>query len=237
MKKSTIIFYLIFLSIALFSQDTIKQSKHQFYFKAGGIYKSFIIDNKNELYFNNLIDNPKKINTGGFSIGVLYNNNKNRHCQFSTGLIYYLRNDNYKNPLTAKGGYILKYNYINNDIELPIMFQYKFWKVSLSAGFNITLLNYRIATYTYVNDYYPKITLKELEMPFTIYPTFYVSYDLKIKNISFKPFIGFDVYKISLKDMYYFHIWTRPISIEMQGVGIENSLFIHGGVIIPLKYK
>jgi len=223
MKKLSISLCLIFLSIALFSQDTTKQAKNRFSFKIGGSYRTSI-DNKYEQYPKYIYENITKSKTSGLSFGVLYNIGKNWNWQFTTGFVYYLRNDNYKNyPNTIRDySWLTKY-YVNNDIELPLMMQYKFWKISLSAGINLTLLNYRIATYTYENNYYPKITLRELEIPLTIYPTFYVSYDLKINNISFKPFIGFDVYRLKF-------------SITEDN-GLENSLFIHGGVIIPLKYK
>jgi hypothetical protein len=227
MKSVLIIYLLLLFPIVNFSQSSIKDSsEHKFKvsLKIGFHYK-YYLGNKIEPQMDDLYGRHIMIPTFGYCGGLLFTNIINKHWHLSTGIVYCMRKDKYKNSHDSISHYgslkIIEIYYSNNNLEIPLFIEYKFKNIILYGGINLTLLNYRKATYTYENNFHPQITLKELEMPLTIYPTFQISYDLHVKNIALKPFLGFNIYRIKFSNS--------------EDAGIENSFFIQGGVLFPLK--
>jgi hypothetical protein len=139
------------------------------------------------------------------------------------GLVYYLRKDVYKGDYDTVMKHhtptsihnIIKYDYSLHNIEIPVLFSYKLKKFNLSLGVNLALLTFDRARYSYIPD--PNInngvdskTLTGMEFPKKIFPTALVSYDLKIRNLAFSPFLGIEF-------------------------GSKNAFYLQGGIIFPLS--
>ena len=182
-------------------------------------------------------ENFTKIPTYGFQGGFLFSCKKNKNRQLLLGLNYSLRKDVYEGDYDkvvkfyAVGGSsyndirnVIKYSYSYNYLELPVLMKFTKNKISFYAGFHLPILSFKKATYTYLvsSATYPffsstaptsQKTIEGFEIPLAIFPTFQVSYNLrmkKMKNISVNPFLGIDI-------------------------GTKKSIFIQAGLILPLK--
>lgn len=262
----------ILFSVACYGQsDTMRTTnKFEFYAQAGAYYKTFFDKryikptphnyNNHKPFETHQYDGFNKISTAGFNLGFLCSFNFNAHVGMITGLVYFLRREEFERnqDSTAKNysiGYrsinnVSKFNYSYHDIELPVMFKYSLKKIHFSFGTYIPLITYKIAQYTYlvadvnnnpsVSTWYTSTkTVSGFDMPIKarpngdewqlfkrgraysrydvllkIYPTIQASYDFKIKNFQFSPYLALSY---ALKN--------------------QNDFYIQAGVFVPLSKK
>lgn len=190
----------------------------------------------NDVLQAHMYDGFTKIPTYGYQGGFLIIHKIiKKHWYLSTGLMFCNR----KNILECKLDTninpcgIIKFNYTYSNIELPVMLSYKANKINFFIGFHLPVFSFYKANYTYLSTQYwgtsqktidgsvvplfaipsqitsssnPKITY---DMPL-ILATFQISYNLKITNISFSPFLGIDT-------------------------GTKKSFYLQCGIILPLQ--
>jgi hypothetical protein len=234
MKKTVIIFFLFLFHFTSFSQDTLRnevfKKKHPFSIRTGVSYKNFFGKKYIEIEPDYLYprdesthyDGFTKIPTIGFQAGILWTCTIYRNLHFSLGLFYYLRKDVYEGNTDTVMKYhtpssihkIIKYDYSFHNIELPVLLSYKLKKFNLSIGVNLALLNFDKARYSYIpdtniNNGVDSKTLTSIELPLKVFPTFQISYDLKINDFLISPFLGIEI-------------------------GSKNAYYIQGGIIVPL---
>jgi hypothetical protein len=244
-------------------QDTIDLRENKFqiqvYMSAG--YKGFFGKRyieptppaPDDVFQTHQFDRFTKMPAFGFGAGILFSFKLSDHWGIASGISYHFRKDLYQNsqdsvvkygqPSTVRNIHnVVTYDYSYNNLELPVIAQYQSGKFTFYAGISISLLSYRKANYTYVMNLYPQDPPWDLstkiitgfDFPFRLYPTFRISYDLKIKNFLFKPFIGIEIFEINMKD-FYFHIATNPnFHIYSNGIKVENCFFLQAGVIVPI---
>ena len=239
MKNKLLIVYLFLLSFVSYSQDTIKKNtdypKFQFSVQAGGFYKNFF-DNgyiypttykSGDKFEDHQYERFTKIPTFGFKTGLLINVKFAKRWFFSSGLIYCFRKDIFENNIDTVSKYYsssirdihgtVKYDYTYNNFELPLMVLFKWKSLNFYAGVYFPVLCFKNATYTYVINQYPQNppyitsekTLKSIELPLKIYPSFQISYVFKIKKNSVEPYLGIDF-------------------------GEKKSFYIQGGIIFSV---
>lgn len=232
--------YILFclLPMIIFGQDTLHsvKKKTQFTFQIGVSYKTFLSKkyieptpyNFGDEFKDHQYDRFTKVSTNGFSVGFLFTRNMNDRWSFETGLIYFLKKDIFENNRDTVIKYgngfsmrdihnVIKYDYSNNNMELPIVFRYTQKKLNFYCGAYIQLLTYKKVIYTYIINQYSNWSVSEktvegFEMPLIIFPTLQVSYDSRIKNIALNPFAGF----------YY-------------GITNQRSFYIQLGINFPLE--
>jgi hypothetical protein len=78
----------------------------------------------------------------------------------------------------------------------------------------MALLTFDKARYSYIpdtniNNGVDSKTLTSIELPLKVFPTFQISYDLKINDFLISPFLGIEI-------------------------GSKNAYYIQGGIIVPL---
>ncbi len=214
-------------------------SKYQFSFLVGGFYKSFfgnryikpttfeLGDSFEQHQYERSIQTP----TGGFKFGALVDIRMAKHWYFTTGMLFCYRKDifeynsdtvkKYNNiSYTRNIHNVLTYNYAYTNLEIPLMILLKLKRISLYVGANIPILSYKVANYSYIirQSYYPisygtsEKTVKNLEVPFKIYPTWLLSYSFTLPKHTLEPFIGMDF-------------------------GARKSFFIQGGLIFTMNAK
>jgi hypothetical protein len=235
----TIMFYLFIFSFESFSQDTIgkkiNKDKFQCSIKAGGCYKSFwgnkyIAPTPNLAFDTTLthqFDGFKKIPTHSFNVGILFSYKIYNNWHIASGLFYFVRRDVYEsNPDTVNKYHtsvyvpisgITRYDYFSENIELPLLVLYKYKKINFLAGVHLPIVTFLRTTYTYADNLSPQYAtwgtsqkvINTVETSLTVFPTFQISYDLKIKNLSLNPFLGIDF-------------------------GVKKSFYLQGGIILPL---
>lgn len=231
MKQIILIFFLIALHLLSYSQDTIKenvtQNKSQLLVKLGGSYKSFIGNkyierqkNVNNNYQLHQYEGFTKVPTFGYQAGVVWSYKLSKTFHMALGLSYYLRKETYQGNRDTVLKYhtptsihdILKYEYSYNDIELPILFSLNFKKINFYLGVYIPLVTFYKAVYTYIPNSTDDITSKtitSIELSKNIFPTFQISYNLKIKKYLFNPFLGIDF-------------------------DFKENIYYQGGIIVPI---
>ncbi len=196
-----------------------QHSKYQFSFLAGGFYKSFL-GNKyikpttfelGDPFEQHQYERSIKIPAGGFKFGALLDIRMAKHWYFTTGLLFCYRKDifeynsdtikKYNSIGSIRNIYnVLSYNYVYNSLEIPLMILLKFKRINLYAGAFIPILSYKVANYTYIirQSSYPisyntsEKTIKTLEVPFKIYPSWLMSYTINLAKHRLEPFIGMD---------------------------------------------
>jgi hypothetical protein len=256
-----------------FSQDTIKhfEKKCRFSFEAGAAYKDFVKSGyispdsykTGNPYMDNRYDRFTRMPAYAIDGGILLSVRLSCHWNFTTGLIYYLRKDIYRRdidsviksngaqPIPYITG-VFKYNSFNHDVEIPIMFGYKFKKFTFSFGFNTSVLCYRKAIYSYVvkvDSYYPswettKKTVTQFDYAITIYPTIRISYETKISGHALNVFLGLGISQLRWTD-FYIHFERNSLQknnkavfpkINIAAPEAQPSFFLQAGVQVPLKF-
>ncbi len=243
MKTTFISLIFMIMTAYAFAQDTMQVNTKKKYFsiQAGVYYKTFF----NKIYIEptpyNYGDEFSKhqyerftvVPTFGYSIGLLFTYKFDKHLEFTSGLLYFLRKDVFeKNQDTAiKYGNgsairdinnVLKYDYSYNNFEIPILLQYCTKKITLYHGCNLSLISYKNAAYEYLINQYPNLpkwttsnkTIAGWELPLKIFPTFQTSYEFQIKKIKFNPYAA----------IYY-------------AVKDQNDFYIQLGINVPLLKK
>jgi hypothetical protein len=187
--------------------------------------------------------------------GVLLSVRLSGHWNFTTGLMYYLRKEIYRMEIDSVIKYnypmsfphitgVFKYNYFYNNIEVPIMFGYKFKKFTFSFGFNTSVLSYRKAIYSYVikAGSYPlswettKKKVKEFDYAITMYPNIRISYETKISGLPLNFFLGLGISELRWTDFYiHFQRYASP-RIDIAAPEAQPSFFLQAGVMVPLKF-
>jgi len=254
MKTILIILCLFCFNNISICQDNIKESKEkkfQIAVMAGGSYKNILgkryIEptpmNLNDGFLLHQFDGFTKMPTYGFQFGFLITYEIFKHWHFTSGLLYSMRRDIYESKYdtvikyhallyNASNSYynlinnVFKYDYSYNNIELPLMLQFKISKLSFYGGIHLSLMSFYKAKYNYLrysfnNNYVPpslfflgpdftsQKTIEYIKIPLVIYPTFQASYDLKVKKLTLSPFLGIDL-------------------------GTKKSLYLQGGIIFSL---
>jgi len=239
MKKTLIILCLFMLSFAAYCQDTIKKNtdypKFQISVQAAGFYKYFFNNRyiepttykTGDKFEDHQYERFTKIPTGGFKTGLLINIKFANHWYFSSGLLFCFRKDVFENNIDTVTQYYsspirnihstVKYDYTYNNFELPVMVLFKWKRLNFYAGAYVPVLCFKNATYTYVINQYPasppyitsKKTIKSIELPLKIYPSFQMSYAFKINKNSIEPYVGLDF-------------------------GAKRSFYIQGGIIFSV---
>jgi hypothetical protein len=205
------------LPFVLSGQDTIKKicvaGKHQIVLKAGVTYKNFIGAKYMEITTPSYPYNPTerqydgftKMPTPGFQAGVLWRLTIYRNISLSAGLLYCLRKDTYEGNIDTVKKYhtqtsihqIIKYEYTYNNIELSVLIGYRIHHFNLMLGVDFAFFSYVKSRYTYIpdpanNSGVSGKTFYDFDPPVKFYPTFQISYDVKIKKVLFSPFMGVD---------------------------------------------
>lgn len=198
-------------------------------FNANTYYDDFLIHQ---------FDGFTKIPTYGFQSGLLLGYQLHKNFQLSLGLLYVLRKEVFKSDRDTVIKYhsifnyssssyynlinnVIKYDYTSRNIELPIMITYNWKKINFYAGAHVSIFTINKAVYTYLLYAYKypynfcdcttQKTFTSYDiLPLKIFPSFQMSYDLRIKNISLNPFLGIDI-------------------------GTKKSYFLQGGLILPLR--
>ena len=264
MRNNFIFFIAFIVPFHLFSQDTIKISgrKCQFSFEIGASYKGYVKSRyispgsykTANPYMDNQFDRFTRMPAYTINGGVLLSLRLSNHWNFSTGLMYYLRKNIYRIDIDSVIKYngpqsfpyitgVFKYNYFYNNVEIPLMFGYKFRKFTFSFGFNTSVLSYRKAIYSYVIKVgsYPlswettKKTVKEFDNAITMYPSIRISYEIKISGYPMNFFLGLGISEIRWTD-FYIHFQRYPFRIEMPSPETQPSFFLQAGVLVPLKF-
>lgn len=265
MKIKCILFLIFIVSSPSFSQDTIKHSwkKCQFSLEIGVAYKGFVKSRyispgsykSGNKYYDDQFDRFTRMPAYTIDGGILLSLRLSRHWNFTTGLMYYLRKEIYRMEIDSVIKYnrpesfpyitgVFKYNYFYNNVEIPIMFGYKFKKFTFSFGFNTSVLSYRKAIYSYVikvGSYTPswettKKTVKEFDYAITMYPSIRISYENKISGFPMNFFLGLGISQLRWTD-FYIHIgrYSSP-RIDIAAPEAQPSFFLQAGVMVPLKF-
>ncbi len=231
MRTLFAIIFTALISFGGYCQDTtsINERKIQFNAKIGITYEG-VVGNR---YIKRSKDSPEKDqydgftkkSTLGFQAGIVADFKIHKKLHISAGLIFAQRKSIYEGDRDSVLRYgtptsihkIVKYEYLYNNIELPILFSFKFKKINLHTGINLILVSFYEANYSYipspfnVNDKTKK-TIKSTELSNRIYPTFQISYNLKVKKVVLNPFLGIDI-------------------------GKNRSLYFQSGINIPLEHN
>lgn len=232
MKKYIFLFYFLLQSVFSFCQDTTfhKEEKKFLLEISGSGYYKFIFDNQyikptaynyGDDFSKHQYERFNKFPTFGFSAGLLFTHRFGKQCGITTGLMYFLRRDVFENNEDTVIKYgngssmrdihnVLKYDYSFNNIELPLMFQFSAMKFNFHTGFYFALISYKKAEYTYVVNQYSNTpqwitsekTITGWEMPFKLFPTIQISYEVEIKKIKFSPFLAFYYAVKNQNDIY-----------------------------------
>ena len=250
--KFICISFLLLLPLMNFGQDSIHPiaKKTLFSIQIGASYKTFtdrkFIEpaNYNSYYFgdefyDHQYERFDKIPTFGYNAGLLFSYKFSSHWSITSGIQYLLRKDKYEiNPdsiLSHQFSYssirvncrdihnVIKYDYANHNIELPVMIQYSYRKFAFNAGASISLLTYKKANYTYLiiqnpayNDYWSTPdkdkTVSSFESTLLVYPTLQLSYEMQIKKVRANPYFALN-YETSK----------------------QHSLYLQLGIIFPLN--
>ncbi len=232
MKTFPFILYLSFLSIMCFGQEDSSTSKKgiSYSLQAGMHYKTFFGDTYIEpepfAYYRNYEDYGEfnKIPTTGLSAGLNVTYNFNAYFGISSGLVYVLRRTVFEKDMdvvTSRGDVghvrniynVMEFNYLYNDLQIPLMVHFDVKKVILSAGVYFSAIAYRKADYTYVvrlDDFYgtygtSKKSVSQLELPVKFFPTFQAGYSLDWGQIQVNPYLGL-AYEVNSFDDYYFQL-------------------------------
>ena len=265
MKIKCILFLVFIISSPSFSQDTIKHSGKRclFSFEIGGAYKGFVISRyispgsykTGNNYMDEQFDGFTRMPAYSIDGGILVSVRLSGHWNITTGLMYYLRKDIYRRDIDSvikhNGAQsfpyitgVFKYNYFYNNVEIPIMFGYKFKKFTFSFGFNTSILSYRKAIYSYVikvGSYSPswettKKTVREFDYAITMYPSIRISYETKISGHIMNFFLGLGISELRWTD-FYIHIGRYSSSrIDIASPEAQPSFFLQAGVLVPLKF-
>ena len=220
MKSTIYILYCLLLPLKSLGQDSshVAANRLQFLIQLGATYKIFL-DNKHiettpynygDEFATHQYERFNKVPTFGFSAGLLFTYNFNKRVGIASGLLYFLRKvifeTNQDTVIKYGNGSImrdihnvLKFEYSDNNIEIPIMVKYSAKKFTFYAGSYFSLITYKKATYIYVVNQYPSSpqwttsnkTVYEFEMPLKIFPTFQASYEVQIKNLKINPYLAF----------------------------------------------
>ncbi len=265
MKKNCILVFGLIVAFPLFSQDTIKNSgkKCQYSFEIGAAYKGFVksryispgsnITGNN--YMKDQFDRFTRMPAYSIDGGILVSVRLSGHWNFTTGLMYYLRKDIYRMDIDSVIKYngpqsfpyitgVFKYNYFYHNVEVPIMFGYKFKRLTFSFGFNTSVLSYRKTIYSYVigvGSYSPswettKKTVKDFDYAITMYPCIRISYEKKISGHPMNFFLGLGISELRWTDFYiHFQRYGSP-RIDIAAPEAQPSFFLQAGVMVPLKF-
>lgn len=240
MKVKFLFLSIMILPFQISGQDTLygKIWKSRFSIQAGLYYKTFCdkryIEPKlykdGDEFTDHQYERFKKMPTMGFNLGCLFTLRSHYKWSITSGLQYFFNKDILENNQDSVIKYgngssirdihnVLKYDYSNNYLLLPVLFHYSSKKTTVYAGCSFALITYKTARYTYVVNQFPNNPrwgtahkrISGFEMPLKIFPAIQVSYDIKIKNINTSPYLAF----------YY-------------AVNSFNDLLIQAGVYIPL---
>ena len=237
MMRNPIIYIvlLILLQIHSYSQDKKDLISlgynHYFSIKAGFLYKNFFGSKYIELRPTTPTTTGKqyqydgftKIPTIGFQGGILFSIKIYRPIYFSTGLQLSFRKDIYKGnpdsvlkyPPPASIHYIVKYNYLYYNIEIPFLLSYKIKNWEIYLGINLPLVLFRTAKYSYIpvsNDSLTEKKVTETQYIKTFFTCFQINYNWIIKDYQLNTYLGFEI-------------------------GNKSSYFINCGIIIPITFK
>lgn len=242
MKRAGIIFSLALTCLISFSQvkisDDVKNPECAI--QVGLYYKTFFgkkyieptLFQTGDDFKDHQYERYNKVSTVGFDAGWLITHRFNRHWGITSGAVFFLRRDIFENSQDTIIKYgngssmrdihnVLKYNYSYNNIEIPIMVQYRIKKFRIYSGFYFSLISCKSANYTYVMNQYPSNVqwttsdkkIVELVMPIKIYPTLQISYGIKTEKFEISPFMAF-YYAIQNQNDLYFSIgmnfWLNP---------------------------
>lgn len=241
--------------ITISKEDKIKaDNKSQLILQAGIHYKNFIDDKyiePTQYNYGDEIDEHQyerftKIPTFGYSIGLLFTCKLDKRVNLVTGLQYFLRRSVFENNRDTIIKYhtgtnlknisnVFEYDYSYNNIEIPILFTWSYNKLSLYAGFNLSLISYKKGFYNYIVNQYPyqnstttpywtneSKTLYGFETHIKIFPTVQASYQFQFGNFEVNPFIGF-YYALEQHNDFYIQLGVNlPLSINKKENSIEN---------------
>jgi hypothetical protein len=240
MRIARFILTLLLMPLISFGQDTtlVVANRYQFSIQAGGFYKTFLGSkyiepstyNYGDDFTKYQYERYNKIQTFGFSTGLLITFKLSKHWGLTTGLIYSRKKDvfeinqdtviKYGSPINNRViQNAIKYDYAYNNIEIPVMLEYPMKNLTFYAGCYFSLLTYKKTEYTYVVFQYSNNpqwiiankTIEGFELPFKLFPTIQASYDLKIKNRNINPYFA----------LYY-------------ALANQNDLYLQFGINIPL---
>ena len=263
MTRTIPVILLLILCGSVFSQDTFvaKEKRITLSLMAGASYKGFLGTRyirptpvtMEDAFQSHQFDRFTKKPAFEIGGGILVSCRISGHWGIAVGLSFAFRKTIYEANQDTVISYasqtsipniqnIVQYDYGYSNLELPVFAQFRTGKINLYAGFQLSLLTCRKATYTYILDRYPEdtryTTLKIMTgfaPAFRIYPTLRASYDLNIKKFHIMPFLGFEITEINLQE-FYLHIQTSPWLVTIRGPGVENCFYVQGGVMIPLSF-
>jgi hypothetical protein len=231
MRRIIYALFCLLLSLENSGQDTnhVVAKKMKFTIQAASCYKTFLgrkyIEPTPYKYGDEFRDHQyerfNKIPAFGFSAGFLFIYDFNKYWGCASGFQYFLRNDIFENNQDTVIKYgngssmrdihnTLKYKYLHNNLELQILFLYKLRRFKVMTGFQMVVMSYRIAKYTYVVYQYSgnpqwaisDKTVSQFEHPLMLLPTIQCSYKIKMKNFTLNPFLGFDFGINNFKSLY-----------------------------------
>lgn len=261
--KYFLVFCFIFLGSGSFGQETqsLVGKRTLLSIEAGGSFKGFFgaryieptSSGYNDPYSKHQYEGFTKMPAYGFGVGIRFAFSLSSHMRFTTGLSYYFRKtiyeksqdevitQNFKTDMNYIRN-VFRYNYAYNNLEIPILLQYKIKKINIYGGINLSVLSYRVAAYNYMIYLYgessywntSKKNVAVLETSFKLYPTLKVSYDVRINKKLIQPFFGIEIYEINLKEIYK-NIFQVNSQISSNVPMVENCFFLQVGVIFPLK--
>lgn len=261
-QKCFLVICFIFLGRVSIGQETksLEEKETLISIEAGGSFKGFFghryieptYSGYNDLFIQHQYEGFTKMPAFGFGVGIRFAFRLSSHLRLSTGLSYYFRKTIYEKSQdeviaqSYKTGMkhirnVFKYNYSFNNLEMPILLQYKINKINIYGGISISILSYRGAAYSYMiylsgeNPYWDtsRKIIAGFETSFKIYPSLKVSYDIRINKTLIQPFLGLEIYEINLKEIYS-NIFQSESQVSSNIPMIENCFYLQVGVIFPL---
>jgi hypothetical protein len=214
MKGSCKLLLLIIIPISLLGQTRESENKFfdkfQISVKAGLLYKNYFgskVISQNAYYSDNVYykyNGFSKVPTVGFQAGIEIKYKFLKYLTLSSGAIFVQRKECYEgnyetvllngSPLSIHK--IIKYNYSNYSLEIPVMVGLTIKHLSFSFGVNFPALIYSVARYTYIPDSASLLTGKTIDnylKPTHVYPVFQASYDFPIGRFLLSPNFEFEL--------------------------------------------
>ena len=225
----------------LIGQDTVVISTNRSYIsiQAGISYKTFLGDKyivpakgeHDDEFEDHQYEGFNKIPTVGFNIGLLFTYPFNNRCGIVSGLSYSLRKDVFERSQDSAIKYgdgsdmrnihnIYKYEYVFNNLEIPILFQFSQNKYNFYVGSYISLIAYKKANYKYIVDQYPNSirwatsekTIFDLEIPLKIFPTLQMSHEIRLSDITLHPYFAIYYAILNQNDLYFQFGFNLPLN-------------------------
>lgn len=230
----TILIFIILLPYTVIAQDTCNANNKNFSysFHIGLYYKTFLNGDyikpttykEEESYNDHQFDGFNKISTFGFCSGLMISKKIAPKWHFVSGFVYWYKKDLFERKIdeVLKNGKITstrnihnvtKYNYQNNNVEFPLLFQFSKRNFFINSGLYISLFTFQKAKYDYVvinskinnniiDWHSDKKIINRLFMPINWNPTVQTGYKIKLDNLLIFIYLGF-YYTINNQNDFY----------------------------------